>query len=93
MTTPDMEFWITTKERIEYLTSFAVGFPVEVYWCASANTGVGEDGSYLIMPECDEQGGAFWDWHLDNNEQFFATPIEAAAAFVKAFAKFPSVCN
>src|SRR5262249_15602014 len=93
MTTPDREFWIANKAAMEYLTSFAVGFRVEVYWCCSALTGIGKDRCYQIMPVSDERGGPFWDWHLCNNDQFFATPLEAAASFVQAFAKFPSVCN
>ena len=88
MVTPDYDYWVANKRPLEVITSAAVGFPVEVYWGASSMTGVGKGGSYQIMPVADKQGGAFWEWHLDNNAQWFRTPLEAAEAFVRAFQRF-----
>ena len=51
-------------------------------------SGVGTKDSYQVMPVTDAEGGAFWEWHLDSNEQFFCTPLEAAEAFVEAFLRF-----
>jgi hypothetical protein len=82
------ELWVASKRPIEFITSVAVGFPVEIYWTASALSGVGKGDSYQIMPVSDEEGGPFWQWHLDNNDQFFVTPLLAAEAFVRAFLCF-----
>jgi hypothetical protein len=85
---PGHDFWLALKRPVEFLTSAAVGFPVAIYQCLSAVTGVGTGSSYQIMPADDREGGAFWDWHLETNGQFFATPLEAAEAFVRAFHQF-----
>jgi hypothetical protein len=84
----DYDFWLACKRPIEFITSAAVGFPVEIYWTASIVTGVGEKYSYQIMPVSDREGGPFWEWHLDTNEQFFESPLLAAEAFVRAFGSF-----
>jgi hypothetical protein len=88
MITPDREFWFANKNAIESITSAAAGFPVEIHWGASVVTGVGNRDSYQIMPVEDAHGGAFWEWHLDNNEQWFETPLKAASAFVQANQRF-----
>jgi hypothetical protein len=48
---------------------------------------------YQIMPDAQaetmRQGmGAFWDWHMAENQQWFETPVEAAEAFVKAWGRW-----
>jgi hypothetical protein len=88
MVAPDHDYWMANKLAVQVITSAGVGFPVGVYWGASAITGVGKGGSYQIMPASDDEGGTFWEWHLGNNEQWFPTPLEAAAAFVQAFHHF-----
>jgi hypothetical protein len=83
----DAEFWVTHKDFLEDAVARLVSFPVELYWAASAWTGVGHGDSYQFMPTVDaeQERSVFWDWHLTQNEQFFPDPLTAAAAFVQAW--------
>jgi hypothetical protein len=83
----DADFWFTHKAFLDEAVGRLVGFPVELYWVASACTGVGDEYSYQFMPtvEAEEERSVFWDWHLTQNEQFFPDPLSAAAAFVQAW--------
>jgi hypothetical protein len=80
--------WLPHSEAIQLMVAAAVGFPVEVYWAWSGVTGVGDGDSYQIMPCSDEEGGAFWQWRLCENEKFNATPLLAGQAFVLAYLHF-----
>jgi hypothetical protein len=89
---PDSEYLMEHKKPIEYITSCAVGFLVEVHWGDGPALGIGENPDYYqIMPHVAEHRQNmedFWSWHLTNNQQWFDTPAEACAAFVKAWALF-----
>jgi len=95
MIKPDSEYLMQNKKPLEYITSVAVGFPVEVYWGHGQALEIGSNPDYYqIMPHIQAETGrqdvrAFWDWHLAENQQWFETPIEAAAAFVKAWKSQP----
>jgi hypothetical protein len=75
------------KEALESRVTEVVGFPAQTYWVASCLSGVGKGHSYQIMPSCEaeEIREVFWDWRLDRNRQFYLTPLEAAAALVRAW--------
>jgi hypothetical protein len=85
MSQPDAAYWMSTPRRaLEDMVTRLVGFPVEVYWLSGAALGLGPGPFYQIMPtvEAEQERQVFWGWHLDNNPQFFSTPLEAATAFV-----------
>jgi hypothetical protein len=85
---PGPKFWRVHRRSIQVITSAAVGFLVEIHLSRPCGTGAGTESSYHIMPVFVPEAGAFWEWHLDNNAQFFRTPLEAASAFVQAFLRF-----
>jgi DNA-binding PadR family transcriptional regulator len=76
---------IRTK-AIEYITTVAVGFPVGVY--IGTNRSGGNEFQIMPIDEFKSNVEDFWDWHVENNEQWFETPIEAAADFVEKYHKF-----
>src|SRR5262245_42652949 len=92
MSEPGVEFWAGRKRGLEQLVGAVVGFPVELYWGASAMTGVGRNGSYQVMPDTKAEAArcVFWEWHLEHNEQWYPTPLEAAAAFVREWRRWVS---
>jgi hypothetical protein len=95
MNQPNREYFLKYDEPLEYITSIAVGFPVEVYWGDGAALQIGSNPDYYqIMPHTQVEEGRqdvsyFWGWHLAHNRQWFETPVEAAAAFVKAWESRP----
>jgi hypothetical protein len=90
MTSPDLDYWRTHRDALQEMIGRCVGFPVEVYRASSVLTGVGKKDSYQIMPTLDGERArrVFWAWHLDHNRQFFPTPLEAAAAFVRSWRRW-----
>ena len=86
---PNSEYFAQHQAAIEYITSAAVGFPVGIH--IGDGRDIGEMPEYYqIIPssqaEDDRQDvSEFFDWHFTHNQQWFETPIEAAAAFVKAW--------
>ena len=96
MIEPGKEFWATQREPIEYLTSQCVGFFVQLYW------GAGDQYQVMLRDNCENAVPAlpnqplakdFWEWHLRTNEQWFATPLQAAAAFVKVWFQYIDTVN
>jgi hypothetical protein len=86
--TQSSDFWQAHKRPVEFLTSAAVGFPVAIFECLSGFAGAGLACSYHITPADGLEGVEFWHWRLGANPQCFATPLAAAAAFVRAFLEF-----
>jgi hypothetical protein len=95
MNQPNREYFLKYDEPLEYITSAAVGFPVQVYWGDGSALELGDRPHYYqIMPHPQADRGRqdvndFWYWHVDSNQQWFETPLEAAAAFVKAWKNWP----
>ena len=86
MRKPDREYWLNNEHYVEEVTSQAVGFPVKVYTAQDdTTTGMGNTVAYQIMPATNETASEFFFWHLENNRQWFESPPEAAAAFVRAW--------
>jgi hypothetical protein len=72
--------------------SRAVGFPSGIAWGAEPWwTGTrSRPFSYQVMPEPgydfgDQPSADFWWWHIEENEQWFPTPDDAADAFILAW--------
>ena len=76
-------------KAIEYITGVAVGFSVVVCLGTGRN---GTEKEFQIMPEDEFAAGPeveiFFDWHTENNKQWFEHPLEAAADFVAKFQEF-----
>jgi hypothetical protein len=87
---PDNEFWLAHNRHVEYMASLAVGFSVEVYCVGPELTGARRGDRWQVLPgiESDDKAGDFMAWHMENSEQWFTTPIEAAAQFVRAYKKW-----
>jgi hypothetical protein len=72
--------------ELSYLTSYAVGHAVSVYWL-----GLGGPGSkgcqYQVMRATDGPGEGydFWKWHSINQEPFFDSPEAACVAYVESY--------
>jgi hypothetical protein len=90
MIADEINDWLPYRDTLQEMVGRLVGFPVEVYWVASYASGVGKGSSYQIMPACEaeHERRVFWWWHLDHNRQFYLTPLEAAAAFVRAWRRW-----
>lgn len=52
---------------------------------AMRSVGIHLEGKWQLMPITDEAGGAFWDWHLVNNRQWFNDKREAALYLMKCW--------
>ena len=90
MIADEINDWLPYWDPLQEMVGRLVGFPVELYWVSSGMTGVGKGLSYQVMPtaEAEDERLVFWWWHLDHNRQFFRTPLEAAAAFVRAWRRW-----
>jgi hypothetical protein len=68
------------------IVSLAVGFRCEVFWIGLNGPG-GRGTAYQVTRADDGPGPGkeFWDWHIDHEEQFHATPEEAVLRFIQAF--------
>lgn len=86
MRKPDREYWLQNEQYIEQLIAQAVGYPVSVYNADQDSvTGLGQAVAYQIMPAKDDTAPDFFSWHLENNQQWYENPLEAALAFVQAW--------
>lgn len=79
----NQELWQDHNKNITFLISAAVGFPVGIY-VGRAENGV----EYQIMPDNEERAGEFWEWHVNENEQWFPDPIAAGADFASKYYEF-----
>ena len=70
-------------QSLEYLVFTAIGVKIGIY------TGVGKNDKIewqiMTVGNYGDEIEDFFDWHVDHNKQWFDTPIQAAAFFVRKY--------